>query len=65
MKFSAKGPKEKEKKEKRKSTANKGVMIKEIGCCGHGGWLSKDETIVVEVHCQYQQLQWPQHHYTQ
>ena len=47
MKFSTKGPKEKEKKEKRKSTANKGVMIEEFGGCGHGGWLSKDD------HCQY------------
>ena len=59
MKFSTKGPKEKEKKEKRKSTANKGVMIEEVGGCGHGGWLSKDD------HCQYQQPQRPQHHHTQ
>ena len=66
MKFYAKGPEEKEKKEKRESTVDKGVMIK------RGWWLqswrlaSEDETITTKVHhCHYQQLQWPQHHQTQ
>ena len=61
MKFSAKGPEEKEKKEKRESTIDKGVMIER-------GWrlASEDETITAKVHhCHYQQLQWPQHHHTQ
>ena len=66
MKFFAKGPEEKEKKEKCKSTADKGVMIEEVGGCGHGGWLLEDETIAIEVHhCHHQQLQRPQQHHTQ
>ena len=54
MKFSTKGPKEKEKKEKHESTADKGIMIKEVGGCSHGGWHLDDETIAAEVHhCHY------------
>ena len=65
MKFSAKGLEEKEKKEKRESTADKGVMIEEVGGCDHGRWLSEDETIAAKVHhCHHQQLQRPQHHHT-
>ena len=37
MKFSTKGPEEKEKKEKRKSIADKGVIIEAVGGWGHGG----------------------------
>ena len=44
MKFSTKGPKEKEKKEKRKSTADKCAMIEEVGSCGHA------IMAIVEVH---------------
>ena len=58
MKYSAKGPEEKEKKEKRESTADKGIMIEEVSGCSHGSWLSEDETIATEVHhYHYQQLQ--------
>ena len=39
MKFSAKGLEENQNKEKRESIADKGIMIEEVGGCGHGGWL--------------------------
>ena len=54
MKFSAKGPEEKEKKEKRESTVDKGVMIERGWRLRSWRLASEDETITAKVHhCHY------------